>query len=111
MSNATNPMNDEVVWICPNCSTENTDLKSQTSAPLCSNCEKDFEWQDIWHVSDDYSEYLNLVDDLSKEKYGKPAIDLTEFPEDALYILQEDFANGIRHEIALSKVAKLAGIQ
>jgi transcription elongation factor Elf1 len=101
---------NEVTWTCPHCQHENVDLKKETCQPMCGVCEKHFDWEALWHVSDDQDEYLNMVDDLSQRLYGKAAVDLTECSDEAVHSLQDDFSNSVKHDIALANVAKLANI-
>lgn len=34
-------------WDCPNCGAENLDSPDCTTAPLCWECAKDFDWWEI----------------------------------------------------------------
>lgn len=101
---------NKVIWACPHCQHENVDLKKETFQPMCAGCENHFDWGALWHVSDDQNEYLKMVDDLSQRLYGKSAIELTEFSNEAVNSLQNDFNNSVKHDIALANVRKLANI-
>jgi hypothetical protein len=75
--------------------------------PLCGGCDKNFDWDDIVHNSDDLDGYLNLIDLLSMEKYGKTAVDLTEETEISLHSLHDSFNGNIKPVDALRKIRLL----
>jgi hypothetical protein len=99
-----------VLWNCPNCDADNTDLLNETASPTCSDCDTSYDWSDIWHVSDNLTEYLNLIDTLSIKRYGKAAVELEDGNDSITHSLQDDFNNAIKPDIALANAAKIAGI-
>tara|TARA_B100000809_G_C15136962_1_gene531061 strand:- start:1374 stop:2027 length:654 start_codon:yes stop_codon:yes gene_type:complete len=86
-------------------------IKDETPRPECKNCETQFNWESVWHLSDDQSEYLTLIDQLSNNKYNMPAVDLLANKEEAIKFLQDCFANSVEPNVALSELAKLSESQ
>lgn len=37
----------QVTWMCPLCETANTDDYARTSVPICGQCEREAEWEDV----------------------------------------------------------------
>lgn len=98
---------DQVNWTCELCETQNLDLRSETARPLCGGCDKDIDWDDIVHVSDDYEAYLNRMDILSGEKFGCPACEMLMNSEQALAVIQDAFDSCERCEVALDKLESI----
>ena len=36
-----------VAWVCPLCETVNTDDYARTSVPICGQCDREAEWEDV----------------------------------------------------------------
>lgn len=41
------PPDDGILWTCPHCGSENIDHPSMTAIPMCGDCQKDVDWQEI----------------------------------------------------------------
>lgn len=46
-------MRDDIKWECPKCGEENIDNPDATSFPMCSACEKCFNWEDVTEDNND----------------------------------------------------------
>lgn len=95
---------NKITWTCELCDTKNTDLRSETAIPMCGGCDKSFDWEDVVHVSDDLTAYLNQIDTKSMVLYNKAACDLVEEPDAAVHILQDAFNGNVKVDDALRLV-------
>jgi transcription elongation factor Elf1 len=102
---------NKVSWTCPQCNHSTETVNNETPRPECKNCQTQFNWESIWHLSDDQHEYLTLLDQLSTHKYNKPTVDLLANTEEAIQFLQDCFADSVEPNIALAELVKLSESQ
>lgn len=38
---------EDIYWVCPECDTINLDNPNYTTFPLCSNCDKEYHWDEV----------------------------------------------------------------